>query len=109
MYLKSKLIFLGHQRADGLFGALIIHPQVSKNVHEKLYDYDNQLMILNEWTHLDGSGIQTKINHLNNTRFIDTILVNGRGRFFNSGNDESMKTPLAVFEVKKVSNHLFEI
>lgn len=71
-------------------------------VHQKLYDYDDQVMIINDWSHVIEEATYTKFHHFTNHVNPETILVNGLGRVRNFQKNESSKTPLAVFKVIKV-------
>lgn len=98
-------IFLGYQRVDGIFGALIVRPPITKDIHKELYDHDNQLMVVNDWSHATGIDDFNKAYHVNVTPYMETILVNGFGRFIDSKYMKSTQTPLAVFDVTKVRNY----
>lgn len=69
------------QYAEGLWGALIIHPQ-----KPPAHKYDEELVItLNDWYHTRTSSNEdwylSKSNRLGRTPFPDSILLNGRGYY----------------------------
>lgn len=83
-----------------------MHPPSNKDINKKLYDYDDQIMIVNDWSHLDGNGAMVKTYYDRQGKYVNTILVNGFGRFVNQQTKKSTLTPLAVFKVTKVSDYM---
>lgn len=73
----------GHQKIDGLYGALIVRQPI-ENVHNRhLYDFDlpEHLILTSDWMH------QMSDNHLpgmtRRSSLSESMLINGRGRYFN--------------------------
>ncbi|KAJ8670519.1 hypothetical protein QAD02_001778 [Eretmocerus hayati] len=101
---------IGNQRADGLYGALIIHPSIYDDKHKELYDHDDHHMIVGDWSHLDGNSAAVK-EYYDRLITPDTLVVNGRGRFqrFNDSNQSDVYTPVSVFTVKKSQRYRFRV
>ncbi|KAJ8670518.1 hypothetical protein QAD02_001777 [Eretmocerus hayati] len=101
---------IGSQRADGLYGALIIHPSVYDDRHYKHYEHDEHHIIIGDWSHLDGNSAFFKENH---DRLVlpDTILVNGKGRYqiFTRPDQTVLYTPISVYTVHKYRRYRFRV
>lgn len=93
---------IGYQRADGLFGTLIVNRRDLETVIEQ--DYDEHRMIVNDWSHMTGDAAFIRMHHYKSDKGPDSILVNGRGRYqkFKTKDNRTLYTPLAVFEVEHV-------
>jgi FtsP/CotA-like multicopper oxidase with cupredoxin domain len=68
------------QRAEGLFGALIVRESNDVNAH--LYDFDlsEHVIVLNDWTKdILLQKFNKFLHHLEGDENIDSILINGRG------------------------------
>lgn len=71
---------IGMQRGDGTFGALIIRS--ANDRHKRLYDYDEHLLIIQDWMHKTGTETFASHHHsIGNNKPIG-ILVNGKGRYY---------------------------
>ncbi|XP_066994423.2 uncharacterized protein [Anabrus simplex] len=71
----------GCQRADGMFGALIVHKPRSEDPHAALYDFDlseHTIQIL-DWGHELGIEKFLAHHHSNGTNKPVSLLVNGKG------------------------------
>jgi FtsP/CotA-like multicopper oxidase with cupredoxin domain len=82
------------QRADGLFGALIIHPRANSAVAER-YDEERILMI-NDWYHRSAASALAwymRPNSMGMEPVPDSILINGIGTY-----DCSMAVPARPVE-----------
>ena len=73
----------GLQRADGLFGPIIIHKYEEHNPHLTLYDRDLQehVITVNDW--LNNTSIEKFAGHHHNDgdNKPRSILINGKGMF----------------------------
>lgn len=73
----------GHQKIDGLYGALIVRQPIEKVANRQFYDFDlpEHLILASDWMH------QMAENHLpgmiRRSSLSESMLVNGRGRYFN--------------------------
>lgn len=94
----------GSQRADGLFGALIVRDPPKSNHHLKLYDYDEHTMMVNDWMHLESDVGFVRDFHYRSNIAPNAMIVNGRGRFqpFVDQNGSVFYTPFEVFTVTRV-------
>ena len=101
----------GCQRADGVFGALIIRVPSSSDPHRQLYDYDlseHTVQIL-DWDDKQGVDKFLAHHHANGNNKPKTLLVNGRGRFHqfqdvNSVTVNVTHSPTTTFTVQQVFN-----
>lgn len=106
----------GCQRADGVFGALIIHVPPSSDPHRELYDQDlseHTVQIL-DWD--DKLGVEKFLahHHANGNNKPKTLLVNGRGRFhqFQDVNSVTVNvtySPTATFTVQQGFRYRFRL
>lgn len=77
------IIFSGHQKIDGVFGALIVRQPIEKVQNSQYYDFDlpEHLILASDWMHSMAE------NHLpgmaRRSALSSSMLVNGRGRFLN--------------------------
>lgn len=73
----------GHQKIDGVFGALIVREPQEHNFNRKFYDFDlpEHLILTSDWMHSMAE------NHFpgmtRRSALSESMLINGRGRFFN--------------------------
>lgn len=73
----------GHQKIDGVFGALIVRQPIENVASRNLYDFDlpEHLILTSDWMH------QMAENHLpgmlKRSSLSESMLINGRGRYFN--------------------------
>ncbi|XP_014215269.1 L-ascorbate oxidase-like [Copidosoma floridanum] len=96
----------GDQRADGLFGGLVVRESRETEPASRLYDVDEHMIVVNDWTSTSGS--EAYVLEYQNSRAQDphTILVNGFGRF---NDNRSELLPLAVFEVEQGKRYRFRM
>jgi len=101
----------GCQRADGVFGALIIHVPTSSDAHRGLYDHDlsEHIVQILDWDDKLGVDKFLAHHHANGNNKPKTLLVNGRGRFHqfqdvNSVTVNVTHSPTATFTVQQVLN-----
>ncbi|XP_052864087.1 uncharacterized protein LOC128270712 [Anopheles cruzii] len=98
----------GHQKANGLYGLLVVRSPTDLN--RRLYDFDlsEHRMIISDWT-LDLAekfvpGLQSS------TVRMDSILINGRGRHFDEEEQKLQdQAPLAVYRVTKGFRYRFRL
>ncbi|XP_060081291.1 uncharacterized protein LOC132560644 [Ylistrum balloti] len=71
----------GLQRADGLFGALVIRQPRSRDVHAAEYDFDlpDHTVIINDWLSEMSATRYTGHHHAMTEHAPDSILINGHG------------------------------
>lgn len=86
----------GEQRADGLFGAVIIRSRTPPT----LYDLDEHVIIINEWTEISGMSSYVLEHQNGYPQMPHTILVNGLGP---RSHPRYRRVPKPVFNVRKVS------
>lgn len=70
----------GHQKANGIFGALIVRAPANKR---QVYDFDlsEHLIIASDWMHhLAEEDFPGQISR---SVLTQSMLINGRGRFYN--------------------------
>lgn len=106
----------GCQRADGAFGALIIHVPRTQDPHRSLYDQDLSEHIIQvlDWDHKLGVEKFLAHHHANGNNKPLTLLVNGRGRFFEFEDIYFMTrnasySPTATFTVQKGFRYRFRL
>lgn len=107
-YIES---FSGCQRADGLYGSLVIRQPKSRDMHSNLYDYDlpEHVIIVTDWIHKSGGEKFTSHYHSTGNNKPDTLLINGMGKYreFLMKNGKTVFTPLAKFNVVQVTLHAY--
>ncbi|XP_016840817.1 laccase-4-like [Nasonia vitripennis] len=96
----------GEQRADGLFGALIVRSPPEENPYAGVYNEDDKLMVINEWTHKTGSEVFVMQYQNGQGSLPSAILVNGLGRLSYS---EAENMPLEVFQVEEGKRYRFRL
>nr|XP_053649016.1 uncharacterized protein LOC128700086 [Cherax quadricarinatus] len=100
----------GFQRADGMFGSLVIREPREHDPQKHLYDEDDfrHMFVLTDW--LDGLGIEKFVNH-HHTEHDNkpyNLLVNGRGKHVKFARDGTeVYTPVQEFIVKPGRRHRF--
>ncbi|XP_069688622.1 uncharacterized protein [Periplaneta americana] len=106
----------GCQRADGAFGALIIRVPSTQDPHRNLYDRDlsEHIMQILDWDHKLGVDKFLAHHHANGNNKPPTLLVNGRGRFFqfediNFITRNVSYSPTATFTVQKGFRYRFRL
>lgn len=73
----------GHQKANGLYGALIVRAPEQHNPNSHLFDFDlpEHMIMASEWMHHlaeeDFPGVTSR------SVLTKSILINGHGRYFN--------------------------
>lgn len=102
----------GLQRADGVFGSLIVQQPITLNPNSILYDHDlpEHVIMLHDWYNVPA--IQTLSTYLYNGGDLDsdTILMNGEGVHWQPGNDREISySEHAIFNVVKGQRYRFRI
>ncbi|XP_069112423.1 uncharacterized protein [Argopecten irradians] len=71
----------GLQRADGLFGALVIRQPRSRDIHANEYDFDlpDHTLIMNDWLSEMSASRYSGHHHAMTEHAPDSILINGHG------------------------------
>lgn len=69
----------GLQRADGVFGALVIRQPKSRDYHSALYDHDlpEHTILLNDWIGEMGASRFAGHHHAMTEHLPESILING--------------------------------
>ncbi|CAG5132069.1 unnamed protein product, partial [Candidula unifasciata] len=103
----------GTQRADGVFGALIVRQAADREPHRHLYDYDlpEHVMIVNDWVTVDTADRLAELVHIREN-LNETILINGMGQFQQFVNNETnatVFTPRANFTVTPGFRYRFRV
>ncbi|XP_033112326.1 laccase-2-like [Anneissia japonica] len=98
----------GMQRADGLFGPLIVKKPKSGDTYSRLYDYDEHVLLVNDWLHELTIERFSKYHHSIGSNSADSILINGKGIYktLTKGNSEA-NTPREMFTVKQGKRYRF--
>lgn len=98
---------IGMQRADGLFGPLIVRKSKDIDKHTNLYDYDlsDHIIVIIDWGQVTGVDKFLSHHHNIGDNKPTTLLINGLGRFakFDPERNLSVFTPTARFAVEEVS------
>lgn len=94
------------QRADGAFGALIVHVPDDQDPNFQFYDYDlsSHIMVIIDWDQKTGLEFFLSHHHNDGDNKPATMLINGYGRFqqFSTVTNETIYTPTARFSVEQV-------
>lgn len=73
----------GHQKTNGIYGALIVRAPSHHNPNANLYDFDlpEHIILVNDWMHhLAEDDFPGKTSR---SVLTESILINGHGRYFN--------------------------
>ncbi|KAK6962817.1 laccase-15-like isoform X1 [Biomphalaria glabrata] len=104
----------GLQRADGLYGHLVIRQAPSKEVHHDLYDFDlpEHVLVVNDWWHRDSPSSFAQHHHSNGDNKPSSVLINGKGAFttyYHSLTDRNVTTPREMFNVTLGKRYRFRV
>ncbi|XP_055883560.1 uncharacterized protein LOC129925978 [Biomphalaria glabrata] len=103
----------GVQRADGLFGSLVIRRPPSREPQYLLYDYDltDHVIIVNDWLAEMTVNRFAAHHHDSGDNKPELMLINGRGQYreFKDSNGTSLFTPRATFTVKPGKRYRFRV
>ncbi|KAF5269726.1 hypothetical protein FQA39_LY08649 [Lamprigera yunnana] len=97
----------GFQKVDGISGGIIVRE--ANDIHQRLYDYDDFVLIINDW--LYDYGVDRFPGRLKTDKGQDTenILINGKGQYVDPVTKIPTNTPLEMFEVVKGERYRFRI
>ena len=96
----------GFQRADGVFGPLIVRQSRDKDPHSTLYDYDlpEHVIMVSDWLGEFGVAKFVAHHHDDGDNKPSSMIINGKGRIPKPRNEltanETM--PLSLFSVQQV-------
>lgn len=104
----------GLQRADGLFGSLIIRQAPSRDPHSALYDYDlpEHVMMINDWLNEFTPNRFAAHHHDDGDNKPASMLINGMGafeKFTHPTTNTTIFTPYAEFTVKPTKKYRFRV
>ncbi|KAK0066464.1 laccase-4 [Biomphalaria pfeifferi] len=103
----------GVQRADGLFGSLVIRRPPSRESQYLLYDYDltDHVIIVNDWLAEMTVNRFAAHHHDSGDNKPELMLINGRGQYreVKDSNGTSLFTPRATFTVKPGKRYRFRV
>ncbi|XP_015430718.1 PREDICTED: laccase-like [Dufourea novaeangliae] len=102
---------LGFQRGDGVFGPLIVRTAPKQNWHNSLYDVDEHVVSIADWTHELGIDKFLSHHHAGGDNKPPNVLINGVGRFSSDrgGSNVSAVMPVATFVVKQDMRYRFRL
>ncbi|XP_030837936.1 laccase-4-like [Strongylocentrotus purpuratus] len=101
----------GLQRADGLFGPVVVRQRRDDEVHSSLYDIDDHehVIMMSDWTDTLSMQHMMKDLHADGPGGPDAILINGRGtkrKVFERNGKEAL-LPDSIFTVKQGLRYRF--
>ncbi|XP_076059257.1 uncharacterized protein LOC143035926 [Oratosquilla oratoria] len=96
----------GYQRADGLYGAIVI--RTAEDPHALEYNFDQDVLVVADWPHVRTSSRLLKEHRGSAGAYEATFLVNGKGRNMVAG-EESVPTPFEVVQVDPWKKHRLRI
>lgn len=88
----------GHQKADGVYGALIVRGIKKNNPNDKMYDHDmkEHTIVMADW--MQNNAEDSMPGSAKRSSLSQSVLVNGHGRFFNvSVMTKRSSRPLVTF------------
>lgn len=95
----------GHQKANGAYGAFIVRTNEVDEHFDK--DLPDHVIVLSDWmnslTEDYFPGIKTAISHPH------SLLINGRGRFYDKTTNTTADSPLTMFHVDQGQKFNFRI
>ncbi|RUS80325.1 hypothetical protein EGW08_011926, partial [Elysia chlorotica] len=102
----------GMQRADGMYGAIVVRQPASRDPHFALYDHDlsDHVIIVTDWTPRMTLPDFLDHHHDDAKPFPPQILINGMGAYaeFKSGSN-TIFTPRASFTVEGGKRYRFRV
>ncbi|KAK7480575.1 hypothetical protein BaRGS_00028151, partial [Batillaria attramentaria] len=104
----------GLQRADGLFGSLVIRQTASRDPHSALYDYDlpEHVITVNDWLVEMTTNRFAAHHHDDGDNKPASMLINGMGAFEEFTHPDTgakVHTPFAEFTVKPSMRYRFRV
>ncbi|KAK3775407.1 hypothetical protein RRG08_013252 [Elysia crispata] len=102
----------GMQRADGLFGAIVVRQPPNRDPHYALYDHDlsEHVIIVNDWLNRMTLAQYLAHHHNDGDNMPSLMLINGMGAYeeFKDGNT-TYYTPRASFTVQGGKKYRFRV
>ncbi|GFR63220.1 multicopper oxidase [Elysia marginata] len=102
----------GMQRADGLFGAIVVRQPPSHEPHLTLYDHDlsEHVILVHDWTKRSTLPSYLAHHHNDGSNAPELMLINGMGAHeeFKDGNS-TIYTPRASFTVEGGKRYRFRV
>ncbi|XP_058802815.1 uncharacterized protein LOC131670857 [Phymastichus coffea] len=94
---------IGYQRADGLFGPIVVNKMINEDRMANLYDNDDLYIMIHDWSHKTGDVGAVEQFYVTASVAPTTMLINGLGRFqqFQSADGKMFYSPVAVFNVSQ--------
>jgi FtsP/CotA-like multicopper oxidase with cupredoxin domain len=95
----------GHQKANGIYGAFVVRGDED----DEFFDIDlpEHVVVLSDWmnslTENYFPGVRTETSHP------DSLLINGRGRFYDPTTNSTADAPLSMFHVDQGKRFKFRI
>lgn len=104
----------GLQRADGLFGPLIVRQYEHQDAHRDKYDFDlyEHVIMLNDWINDTSIDKFSRHHHNDGDNKPSSILINGRGvlaRYTDTDGTRRVETPRSEFRVQKGFKYRFRL
>ena len=103
----------GLQRADGIFGPIIVHEYEYDNPYLNAYDHDLQehVITVNDWINETIIAKFSGQHHNDGGSRPNSILINGKGVFqdFYDQNRKRIQTPKEVFYVEQGKRYRFRV
>ncbi|KAK0060978.1 laccase-1 [Biomphalaria pfeifferi] len=104
----------GTQRADGLYGPLIVRQPPSQEIYHTSYDYDlpEHVITITDWTIDMMTNRLAKYVHFDNDNKPRLMLINGKGQYqgyVNQTTNTTYYTPRAVFHVDADKKYRFRL
>ncbi|XP_038050215.1 laccase-5-like [Patiria miniata] len=102
----------GMQRADGVFGALVVRQPTQREQHGSLYDYDlpEHVVLLHDWLDQVTLVKFAAHHHDNGSNKPESVLINGKGRrvaFTDPVTNQTSFTEREVFEIQQGKRYRF--
>ncbi|CAL1546441.1 unnamed protein product [Lymnaea stagnalis] len=104
----------GLQRADGLYGHLVIRQPPGREAHRGFYDLDlpEHVIVVNDWWHRDSPSSFAQHHHGDGDNKPSSVLINGKGFFkglYNPKTGLNITTPREVFRVTPGKRYRFRV
>ncbi|XP_058126517.1 uncharacterized protein LOC131285323 [Anopheles ziemanni] len=97
----------GFQKANGHYGMAVVRSADDLNRAQYDYDLSEHRIIISDWT-LDM--VEKWVPGLQNQSMrVDSVLINGRGRYFNETTGTRMEAPLTVYRVEYGKRYRFRL
>ncbi|EFX81872.1 hypothetical protein DAPPUDRAFT_49503, partial [Daphnia pulex] len=104
---------ISFQRADGVFGSLIVRQSRQNDPHSSLYDYDlpEHVMLVSDWLGELGVAKFVAHHHDDGDNKPTSMIINGRGRLPKSRSEltSNETMPLSVFNVEQGQRYRFRV